>query len=224
MHRDHLSVLKRAGLVLVTVGVLDIGLMIYAIMSKSSYSSSLNIFAVIAGVFLVRGSLGAASLVRSFALFFAAALVALLVVAPLLQPLDLTLTQAQLNPGAFASVVLFFALALALFAWVARELGSFPVREAHAKSGKPLTARRTAIPVALGVALAVLVAMVSAFVQRSDSGMRAVQDARAKLGEDYNYHVSSLNYNSSGGVTRVSGVVTAWKTDAVRILPFGWRE
>jgi hypothetical protein len=224
MHRDHLSVLKRTGLVLVTVGVLDIGLMIYAIMSRTSYSSSLNIFAVIAGIFLLRGSLRAASVVRSFALFFAAALVAVLLVSPLLQPLDLTLTQARLNPGAFATLALFFALALALFVWVARELGSSPVLEAQKRGGNPPSARRTVIPVSVGVALALLVATVSAFVQRSESGSRAMQDARAKLGESYSYHVSSLNYNSSGGVTRVSGAVTAWKADTVHIVPFEWRE
>ena len=224
MHRDHLSVLRRTGLVLVVAGVLDIGLMIYAIVSRTSYSSSLNIFAVIGGVFLLRGSLRAARVVRSFALFFAATLVAVLAVSPLIQPFDLTLAQSRLNPGAFAGLAVFFALALALFFWVARELGSPPVRQAQANGGNPLTARRTVIPVSAGVALALLVATVSAFVQRSDSGTRAIQDARAKLGEGYNYHVSSLNYNSSGGVTRVSGAVTAWKADSVQIVPFAWKE
>lgn len=198
--------------------------MIYAIMSSTSYSSSLNIFAVIAGIFLLRGSLRAASVVRSFALFFAAAFVAVLVISPLIQPLDLTLTQARLNPGGFATLALFLVLVLGLFVWVARELGSPPVREAQARSAKPLTPRRTMIPVGVGVALALLVATVSALVQRSESGSRAMQDARTKLGESYRYHVSSLNYNSSGGVTRVSGAVTAWKADTVQIVPFEWRE
>lgn len=224
MHRDHLSVLRRTGLVLVAVGVLDIGLMIYAIMSSTSYSSSLNIFAVIAGIFLLRGSLRAASVVRSFALFFAATLMAVLVISPVIQPMDLSLTQARLNPGGFAALALFLALLLGLFIWVARELGSAPVREAQATAGKPLTVRRTVIPVGVGIALALLVGTVSGFVQRSESGSRAMQVARTTLGESYRYHVSSLNYNSSGGVTRVSGTVTAWKADAVRIVPFEWRE
>jgi hypothetical protein len=162
--------------------------------------------------------------VRSFALFFAAALIAVLLISPLIQPLNLTLTRARLNPGGSATLALFLVLVLGLFGWVARELGSPPVREAQARGGKPLTPRRTLIPVGVGVALALLVATVSAFVQRSESGGRAIQDARTKLGESYRYHVSSLNYHSSGGVTRVSGVVTAWKADTVQIVPFGWRE
>jgi hypothetical protein len=56
---DHLPLLKKAGLVLVIVGLMDIGLMIYAIASRVSYSSSLNVFAVVAGAFLLRGNLRA---------------------------------------------------------------------------------------------------------------------------------------------------------------------
>lgn len=36
---DHLSLLKKAGLVLVVIGLLDVGVMIYSIASKTSYSS-----------------------------------------------------------------------------------------------------------------------------------------------------------------------------------------
>lgn len=224
MHRDHLTVLKRTGLVLVTVGVLDTGLMIYSIMSRTSYSSSLSIFAVMAGILLLRGSLRAASVVRSFALFFAAALVSVLVVSPLLQPSDLTLTQVRLNPGASAALALFIALTLALFFWVARELGSAPVLDAQKSSGQAPTARRTAIPVVLGMALALVVATVSVLVQRSESGKRAMLEARIKLGEGFKYHVSSMNYNSSGGVTRVSGTITAWKAETIQSVPFAWKE
>lgn len=161
---------------------------------------------------------------RSFALFFAACLVGVLLVSPFIQPLDLTLTQARLNPGELAALALFVVLVLGLFGWVARALSSSPVREALAEGGKPLTARRTVIPVSAGVALALLVATASVFVQRSETGRRAMQDARTKLGETYNYHISSLNFSSSGGVTRVSGEVTAWKGDMVQIIPFEWRE
>ena len=49
-------------MVLVVVGLLDIGVLIYCIANGISYSSSQNIFAVIAGLFLLRGSLVAAGL------------------------------------------------------------------------------------------------------------------------------------------------------------------
>jgi hypothetical protein len=66
-------ILKRAGIVLVVVGLLDICALIYSIVNRTPYSSNLSVFAVIGGVFLLRGSLRAASLVQWFALFIAAA-------------------------------------------------------------------------------------------------------------------------------------------------------
>lgn len=219
---DHRRALKRTGLVLLVVGILDIGLMVYAIVSRVSYASSLNIFAVIAGIFLLRGSLRAASLVRWFALFLLAASISVAFVAPVLQPIDLTLTQAQINPLAFLGSFAFFALVLMLLTWLARELGSPPVLLARAKAG--FAVQRTGIPLALGIALAVTLAVVSFFLQRSDSAARAVQEARVRLGDEYRYHVSSLNYRSSGESKSVSGVVTAWKSGSVEDLPFKWQE
>ena len=47
---EHLRILKHVGLTLVVLGVIDIGLLIYCIANQISYSSSLNIFAVVAGM------------------------------------------------------------------------------------------------------------------------------------------------------------------------------
>lgn len=219
---DHYPVLKRTGLVLLVVGVLDIGLMAYAIFNQIAYASSLNIFAVIAGIFLLRGSLRAASLVRRFALFLLAASISVSLVLPLLQPIDLIVTRVQLNPMAFLGILVFFVLALILFSWLIRELGSAPVRLAQKKAGLP--ARSSGIPLALGIGLAAVLATGGTLVQHSESGIRAVREAREKLGDGYRYHVSSLSYSSSSKGESVSGVVTAWKSGSVKDLPFQWRE
>jgi hypothetical protein len=221
---DHLSILRKAGVVLVIVGVLDIGLMIYSIMSRIAYASSLNVFAVAAGIFLLRGNLRAASLVRWFALFFASTFVAMLVVWPAIQPLDLTLAEAQGSPATFGLAAAFLVGALALFIWLARTLSAIPVLQAQRSTGQKLSIWRTLVPIGAGAALASLLAIVGVLVQGSESGARAISEARAKLGDDYRYHVSSLNVSSSGGETHVSGAVTAWKPGVVRNLPFSWRE
>lgn len=219
---DYLPFLRRTGLVLLAVGSLDIGLMVYAILSQGSYRSSFNLFAVFAGIFLLRGNLRAASLVRWFALFLLAAFSSIVLVAPALQPIDLTLTEIQIDPQAFLGSFVVFALALILLAWLARELGSVPVLLARKNAGRP--ARRPSFPVASGIALAAALAVVSFLVQRSESAARAVREARARLGDDYRYHVSSFSYRSSSDGTYVSGVVTAWKGGTVKDLPFQWRE
>jgi hypothetical protein len=219
---DHYPALKRTGLVLLIVGILDIGLMAYAMFNQIAYMSSLNIFAVIAGIFLLRGNLRAASIVRRFALFLLAACISVSLVLPLLQPIDLIVTRAQLDPLAFLGYFVFLVLALVLFSWLIRELGSTPIRLAYKKAGLP--ARSSGIPLALGIGLAVILAAVGTLVQHSESGIRAVRETREKLGDGYRYHVSSFSYNSSSKGESVSGVVTAWKSGSVKDLPFQWRE
>lgn len=219
---DHLPLLKKTGLVLVVVGLLDIGLMIYAIANQVSYSSSLNVFAVVAGVFLWRGNLRAASAVRWLALFFLAAMVLLSVMSPLLLPLGLLATYFQVKPLTFVGSLSAFAVALLLFGWLAKQLSADPIKAARQAAGRK--ERDARIPLFVGATLAVVLAGVNFTVQRSDSAARAVGEARGQLGEGYDFHVSSINYRSSSEGTVVSGVVTAWKSGTIKELPFQWRE
>jgi hypothetical protein len=54
---DYTAILRKTGWVLVAVGLIDIAMMIYTISLGMSYSSSLNIFAVVAGLFLIGGKI-----------------------------------------------------------------------------------------------------------------------------------------------------------------------
>jgi hypothetical protein len=49
---DHLQIMRRVGKVLIVVGLIDIGFMVYCIANRMGYSSSLNIFALAGGIFL----------------------------------------------------------------------------------------------------------------------------------------------------------------------------
>ena len=136
------AILRRAGLVLVAIGLIDIGWMIYCIVNGLSYSSSLNIFAVIAGVLLIRGGLKTAGIVRWLAIFFVSAFVALVVIFPFLQPIGLTLAEFRFNTGGVLVSVLFAMVLFALMYWVARELGREPIQAARESAGlKRSTAR-----------------------------------------------------------------------------------
>jgi hypothetical protein len=219
---SHLPLLKRAGTVLLVVGIVDIGVMIYCIASGTSYSSSFNIFAVVAGVLLLRGSLKTAAVVRWFSLFMLSAFVSTALVFPAVQPLGLTYTELKLAPVAFAVGLLLFGAVLALLVWLQRQLGSPPVRTALVASGAKL--RSPWVPVAIGIGLALVLAAVSTWIQRTDSAARAVLEAKAKLGPSYQFHVSSLNYESTSAGVSVSGVVTAWNELEVKDVPFSWHD
>jgi hypothetical protein len=216
------AILKRVGWVLVVVGLIDVGVMVYCIVRRQSYSSSLNLFAVIAGIFLLRGGLRTAALVRWFSAFMLVGFLAMAVVAPFLQPWDLSLTELRLNPGSFAIGVIFYFLALGLLFWVARQLGLEPVQAAIAKAG--VKRRDVRYAVAAGVGLAVLLGISIPLISNGESAERAKSIAKQEVGPGYQFHVRSIRVSSVGNRSNAAGVVTAWNHQEIRSIPFHWED
>lgn len=84
----HIPILKRAGMVLVVLGTCDL----------LAIRSGLFLLGAAAGIGLLSGSLHMASLVRWGAAFALCALGVMMLAWPLMQPVDLTLTQLRLQP------------------------------------------------------------------------------------------------------------------------------
>lgn len=218
----HLPIIRRAGKVVLVVGLIDIGVMVYCIVNQISYSSSLNIFAVIAGIFLMRGSLGAVAVVRWFAAFMLAAFVCLVLAFPFLQPIGLTLAQLRLSPLSFAGLGVLMLALLAFPSWVLRELGREPVTLAREADGRKL--RRLRLPAALGIGLVAVIVILIRLLTGGETARQAIDLATKQLGDGYDYHVSSLNIAWNNQGTVVSGVVTAWNDKEVRTVPVHWEE
>ena len=216
------AILRRVGRVLLVIGLIDVGVMVYCIVNRRSYSSSFNLFAVIAGIFLLRGGLRTAALVRWFSVFMLAGFLSIAVVAPFLQPWDLSLTELRLNPGSFAIGGTFYFFVLGLLFWVARQLGREPVQVAIANAGVKRRDMRYAA--AAGVGLAVLLGISIPLISNGESAKRAKSIAQKEVGPGYQFHVSSIRISSVGNRTNASGVVTAWNHQEVRSVPFHWED
>ena len=216
------AILKRVGWVLVVIGLIDVGVMVYCIVNRQSYSSSFNLFAVIAGIFLLRGGLRTAALVRWFSVFMLAGFLSMAVVAPFLQPWDLSLTELRLNLGSFAIGVTFYFFVLGLLFWVARQLGREPVQVAIANAGVKRRDMRYAVTA--GVGLAVLLGISIPLISNGESAERAKSIAQKEVGPGYQFHVSSIRISSVGNKTNASGVVTAWNHQEIRSVPFHWED
>lgn len=218
----HISILKRAGGILLTVGLIDIAVMIYCIISGISYSSSFNIFAVIAGIFLLRGSLRAASLVRWLAVFMLSAFITLLIAFPFMQPVELTLAQFRLKPGASTATMALMTFVAGFLFWLARELGRNPIRDARASEGR--NQRDMRIPVVVGVGLVFVGSIFSMSLLGGESGTRAKSMAEQQIGKGYSLHVTSLDIIKGNRGTFVSAVVTAWNDEEIKNIPVRWEE
>jgi hypothetical protein len=151
-------ILARVGLVLITVGVIDIAIMVYCIINAVHYSSSFNIFAVALGILLVRGNLWAASVVRFFGALFLASGIALIVFVPFVQPIGLTLAEFR---DTSPLSLLFPLILLAVCFWTTRELNGKPVLAAIQSSGRSVSP--IIFPIALGIGLVAAVGGVFVF-------------------------------------------------------------
>ena len=215
------QILRRAGVVLLVVGAVDIAYLIWCLSAGASYSYSMTIPAVIAGALLMRGSLRAAS-----ALIWIAAILLPMALASgamsLMQPLDLTLTQLRVAPATHFGAALPLVIFCGLLYWLLQQLGRQPVQAAIQSASR----RKPAVNVALivGVVLAMLALTGKQLSHNADLSRKAEQLAREKHGAQFSYHVTSVTPRAEMEGTFVEAKVQAWRADRVDTVDVFWKE
>lgn len=203
----HIPILKRAGMVLVVLGTCDL----------LAIRSGLFLLGAAAGVGLLFGSLHMASVVRWIAAFSLCALGVMMLAWPLMQPVDLTLTQLKLQPRVLPSLVT-SAIWMLLLHWLYRTLSAPAVLAARRAAGhKP---RHMGLAAASGAALSLMVCTAVALLLHGEVAERARHAAERQFGPDYRYHVAALKVDGK----RVEGLVTAWNGNEIRSIPVAWQE
>jgi hypothetical protein len=215
---NYRAILKRVGIVLITVGILDIAYVVYCISQGQSYSSFFNILSVVAGVFLFRGSLRAVPIVRWFAAFMLSNFVSELIVLPFLQPAELWVIQFRLDPIALCRQLLLIITLIGLHSWIYTQLRAAPVVSASYNSGHSASTGKLAF--ILGVALLVLPVGMMHFISGGAAGAKAVELARAKYGQDYKYHLTGMSW--SNGSVQVS--LTAYNEQEIKRVQVEWQQ
>lgn len=207
---------RKAGVVLLVIGIIDICAMIYCIANNISYSSSFNIFAVIAGVLLMKGSVKTARVVRWFSAFFVTAFVCMAVLFPATMPTQLLATQVELNPVGMIGLYAFLFIFTGVLAWVYKQLSSASalatLDEAGYNTGKPKSALRAAL------IILIFIGTVIAFMFNSESAETAKTLAKEQYGENYKYHLTSLKMSGNHG----SAVVIAYNSEEIKRVKVKW--
>lgn len=222
MDNSHLSILKRVGTTLLIVGSIDIAVMIYCISNNIAYSSSINIFAVVAGLFLLRGNLRAVVVVRWMAVFLLATTISTLIASPFVQPIGLSFAQLRVDLSSLFFALAFQVFFIGLLSWLIRELGREPIALARVNAGRKKRDMR--IPAFLGLSIAIVATVFTGFLINGESANRAKFIAEKQLGSSYRFHVRSINITKNNQGTFISGVVTAWNDKEIRDLPVQWEE
>lgn len=142
--------LRRVGWSLIAVGLIDIALLVYSIANHLAFGSGFGVFAVIAGIFLLRQSMRTASIVTFISAFFLPPAIAGTVLNPLVGTVPI------------ATELILVALIGYTF-WVYRSLTSLVVMEARRSAGvsarTPRLAFISGITMAVGWAFVVVLAL-----------------------------------------------------------------
>jgi hypothetical protein len=211
-------ILNRVGVVLLVVGVIDAIVFIYCARNNIDYSSSFNIFAVIAGLFLIKGSIRAAHIVTLFSVFLLAAFVGLLITFPLMQPVELQLIDFKLNPVSRQLSIIFMLFATGFIYWIYRQLSSEPIMRARKEAGLSYGFPKQAV--ALGIILVAGLSFAMNNLSNSDGANLAKTKASEIYGEAYAYHVTHIN-NYDG---YVFARLTAYNESEIRLVEVKWRK
>ena len=217
----HANILRRCGYVLIVVGALDIGYMVWCIANEVSYSSSFNIFAVVGGILLVRGGLKTARWVATFSTFMLAACAAALFVMPFLYPLGYWMAVFRHGSGLAGSIVIVAALP-ALLIWVRQQVLHPAVLQAQLAAGLP--APKIKFATGAGLALPVLLVTLLGFMFRGETAHEAIRRAQQQLGGNYQYVVTNMQMNSNMKETNVFAIVDAYNDTELKSIQVNWKK
>jgi len=210
------AVMRRAGLVLVVIGLLDIAWCAVAVARGQNYSSSLNVFALAAGALVYRGSARAARFVMNGLSFLLGGVLLLPLLLPLFMPARLLWLELRLSPLWLLQAVATYVVVAGLLYWVRELLADIPIHG----GGTRATPLYRSVPAALGAGIALLLAIVLPLFLHGAAGQRAVTEAERKVGPGYSFWVQRLDVSRSGG----SAVVVAYTDTEVREVAVEWRD
>jgi Flp pilus assembly protein TadD len=208
------AVLRRAGLVLILVGAADILYMMYSLARGRGYSSSLNLFALVAGILVYRGSLGAARAVANAASFMLAGGLGAAVLIPALVPWDFVGIWARLAPADLVVTALFTGASALLMLWLRGQLTGEALAGAFRDSGKEPP--RTVIPSAGGFAMILVLGIVLRVSLHGDSAQEAMAQARQRVGPGYRFFVTRMNLSYTHDGKSGEATVLAYRPSEIR--------
>lgn len=214
---DYRRTLKQAGKILIVIGAIDIAVMVACMFASQAYSSSLNVFALAAGIFLFRGNLNTALWVTRFGAFLlTGCILALFIVLPSVEPLSLWVVEVRLHPWTTLLTLAVPAVVLPVLIWVYRLLRRPEVLAALERKG--MTAKAPRLYIGMGAALALFMAVMLHVLFNGEGAKKAIELARAQNGTQYEYAIRQIAMSADSG----SAVVTAFKDDEIKEVPVKW--
>jgi hypothetical protein len=213
------AIVRRTGLIIILLGVAQL---ILGLLNASLGNIRFDVMGIIWGLLIYFGNARVIAVLRWLAIL---GLVGWLI-EPfktfLLAPVDLTLAQLRLYPGAVMMEYLVPVLIpAAITVLTAMRLSWAEVKAAQVAAGRqPSTGR---LPFALGLAFTLIAGGLQYLVLGGEEARHASQLAAGQLGSGYRYYTNSLSV-FVGSSTAYSATVQAWNDKEVVQVPVRWQK
>lgn len=215
---NYRATLKKTGVVLVAVGAIDIALWIYCRINNLNYSSNFNSFAVVIGILLIRGSLKVAHNITGICAFMLSFTGANLLLLPFVHPAGLWVAEFKFR---LVDTVILLAIAVVstvLLAWIYRQLRSPSVVLALQNAGYSTSPPKFAF--GIGVAVVIFFTVTWHLTLKGDSAAKAIELARAKYGEQYQYHLIGIRWSGN----HTSATLAAYSDRQIKSVMVEWEK
>jgi hypothetical protein len=216
----HKPILRRVGLVVVLVNLLQLAWTAY--LATSSHEFYFDFTVLAAGIALLWGSLAYAHFVRRVAAFGLGALLCFAAYWLVAVPPALIMAELRLQTLETVSDLASYVLDILVAAWTVRELSRPEILSDAPNHSYAWVTPKLAFAGGIGLCVAIGAFLLPAAF--GETGARAVREASAGLGSDFNYHLAGLSIEYVNGTRHVSGTVTAWNDFAVLDVPFAWDD
>jgi len=215
---EYKKILKRTGIVLIAVGVIDALIMFYCISHGFKYKSLLSVFAVVGGIFLTQNNLKAANIVSFFSALLFAWVIGLLILFPFNVPLKLQATFFRLHSLLIETCLCAVLLIACLLLWIYSSLTSAAVmREIEAgQVPSGFVWKRPVLGFLTGGCLVILLNVFIVMSKQSAEAETLVQKAKLKAGGDYQYYLSSFSKRGAGDDRNNKATVIAYSGDEIK--------
>jgi hypothetical protein len=220
------DILRRIGTVLIAAGLLDLACLIWAFSRGLTYVSTLNVFAIVAGVRLWRGSLRTARMLRWLAAFSIAAYAACLFAVPAFLPFELIRAYVRTtSPLVLVAGNVVFVASLALFFWMQRMLDhpSLLLALSASDSARGGWLKRAEVGACLGAGLTILLVGALPLLNQSAPAKEAILRARHERGPSYDYFVTSISVHSDSSGAEIQATVLAYTDSAIERVRVTWQ-
>jgi hypothetical protein len=213
---DHRAILKRIGIVVLTLVIANIVFEAYRAFTNQSYSLNLNLLAIVVGIFLIKGGLKTARLVTwltAFALVFTAGIMLLTLIQ---KPLHFWEIEFRLDAASLIGAAIWSIALLALLIWMYGQLRSPIIIAARQAAGQTTSPPKLAF--ALGGVVALLIAVTMHLALNGGTATKAMALAKAQYGADYQYQVKNIQWRGN----QTSATLTAYNEREVKTVNVAW--